>query len=173
MLGWLRNLFVAGKKRKPIAFSFTDEELEAIRKQGDEINSLTPQPGQVFYVRNELVNPLKALALVKHVARQIAILNKLPKEQIRPLLDKAIATQAKACALHELPYYFFLWASLTKVKGDTETAKRLFGVFLKSQAQFKPRKGDRFIIGLLEADDLYHVEKAVVEARKAIDHPPG
>jgi hypothetical protein len=167
MLDYLWNLFKPGG-RKRIDVTFTEEELEAIRKHGEQINSFAPEPGQVLYVKDEMVNPLKAFALVEHVAKQMAFAHELPEEETGPLLDKVIATQAKACVLHELPYYLYLWATLNEAKGDMEAAKRLFALFLKYQAEFKPGKVDGFIIRLLKLEHWYDVEKAIREARTAV-----
>src|SRR5262245_6831993 len=86
MLGFLRNLLKAEVKWVRVDLTFTEEELEAIRKHGELLNSFAPEPGQVLNVADELVNPLKALALVEHVAKQMAL--EVPEEEFGPLMDK-------------------------------------------------------------------------------------
>jgi hypothetical protein len=115
-----------------------------------------------------MVNRLKALALVEHVAKKMAFAHELPEQETGPLLDKVVATQAKAYALHELPYYLYLWAALNAAKNDMTTANRLYALFLKYQAEFNPRKEDELIIHLLELEYWYDVKKAIVEARTAL-----
>src|SRR5262245_43708849 len=79
MLDFLRSLLKAEVKRVRVDLTFTEEELEAIRKHGELLNSFAPEPGQVLNVADELANPLKALALVEHVAKQMAL--EVPEEE--------------------------------------------------------------------------------------------
>jgi hypothetical protein len=151
---------------KPIDITFTEEEAAAILEHNREINSFAPEPGQVLYVVPEMERALKALGLVKHVRRQLGIADNVPAAEVPPLLDKVIATQAKAYALHGLPFYIYLWALLNEEKGDTETAKRLYGLFLSQQADFKPSKVDEWIVQYIRIEGWYDVEEAIKEARK-------
>jgi hypothetical protein len=153
---------------KRIDIMFTDEEEAAILEQYREVNSFAPEPGQVAYVIPEMERALKALGLVKHVFRQLGIANKVPAADFPPLLDKIIKTQAKAYVVHNLPFYTYLWALLNEEKGDMDTAKRLYGLFLSQQAEFKPSKVEEWIIGLIEFEEWYDLEEAIKEARKII-----
>jgi len=173
-MGFLRSLLwsesneTAKTARVRVHITYTEEELEAIQNYSDEINSFAPEPGQVFYASNEMVNPIRALALVEHVVKQMVAARGLTEEKNRPFVDKLIKTVAKASAMHELPFYFYLWAGLSAVKGDKETAKRLYALFLKFQAEFKPGKVDNFIIGLLKLHHWFDVENAMSLAQQSI-----
>jgi hypothetical protein len=152
---------------KRINVTFTDEEQAAISECIREANSFAP-PGKVLYVIPEMERALKALALVKLVRRQLAIADKAPAAEFPPLLDKIIKTQVKAYGLHDLPFYIYVWALLNEEKGDMETAKRLYALFLSEQAQFKPSKVDELIIQSITPEGWYDLEGAVSEARNMI-----
>src|SRR5262245_37893873 len=94
VLDFLRTLLKAEEKRARVDVTCTEEELEASRRHGELLNLFAPEPGQVLHVAVELANPLKALALVEHVAKQMAL--EVPEEEFGPLMNKVIATQAKA-----------------------------------------------------------------------------
>jgi hypothetical protein len=109
---------------------------------------------------------LKALGLVKHVRRQLGIADKVPADEFLPLLDKIIRTQAKAYAVHGLPFYIYIWALLNAEKGDSEAAKRLYALFLSQQEAFKSSKVDEWIIQYIKIEGWYDVEEAIEEARE-------
>jgi hypothetical protein len=174
-MSWLSRFFnrksdehapATGMKR--IDITFTDEEEAAILEQAREFNSFAPGPDQVLYVIPEMERAMKALGLVKHVRRQLGIADRVPAADFPPLLDKIIKTQAKACAVHGLPYYIYLWALLNEEKGDMETAKRLCALFLSQQAKFKPSEVDESMIQFIKIEGWYDVEEAIREARKMI-----
>jgi hypothetical protein len=172
-MSWLRRLFnpkadePAPPQMERIAITFTEEEEAAISKQQREVDSFAPEPGQVMCFSPEMANAMMALGLVKYVREQLGIADRVPAAEFPAIIEKIIKTQAKATALHSLPYYFYIWAVLNEEK-DMETAKRLHTLFLSKQASFKPNIVDKWIIQYINIEGWYSVEEAIEEAQKMI-----
>jgi len=158
----------AESSKVQVSIKFTDEEAEVIRKNREAFLSLTPN-GQLW-MRPEAANSLDALALVDHVAEMMRIVDdRGVQEDLRlAVLDKAIKTQAKVCALHDLPYYLFLWADLCDVKGTTAEAKRLYSIFLRAQTEFKPDETDSVVLSYLKTKNWFDVEDAIKQAQSMV-----
>jgi hypothetical protein len=175
-MGWLSSLFnrkpdqLAPPGMRPIEITFTDEEQAAILEQHREISSDADlKPGHVLYAIPEMEQALRALGLVKHVHRQLAIAHKVPAAEFPSLLDKIIKTQVKACVVHGFPYYVYIWAVLNEEKGDAATAKKLYARFLSQQAEFEPTRVDELIVQLIKPEAWYDPEGAIAAAREVIE----
>jgi hypothetical protein len=168
------NLFRSEKQQKvakvPVNVTFTAEETEAIGKNRGFFASLSPE-GKELHVTTEAANAIDAIGLLEYVFNMVASSERagISREEQLGILEKAVKAQAKVCALHDLPYYWFLFANLCAKNGQMDQAKRLYAVFLKTNREFKPGNMDVISINYLRENGLLHEEDAVAEAEEALN----
>ena len=165
----------AKPSKVPIEVTFTHEELEAIQRNREAFVAAASVPeGWSLAAAPKMADAIDALGLIEYIEDQLSIANKVSEEKAMSIVEKVITTLAKICAMHDLPFYFYVWANVNETKGDMETAKRLYALFLRFQSEFTPDKVDNIIITYLQqAKTWFNVEDAIANAQRAISERSG
>lgn len=144
----------ASKSRIPKGYAevnveFTEEESEAISASIEEYaaiaNAGAPE-GTTMVVPTKVKDGMMAKALTEYVEDLVSQLADCNSQEPTAILDKAIKSQLKAYAMHNLPIYLFQAAGMFELSGDVQNAKKFFGLFLRAQNQFKPDQIDSIFL---------------------------
>lgn len=157
------------KGRKPglrqVQVTFTPEETEVLKRNRAAYATMAP-PGKVMHVTEKAGNAIDALGLFEYVLGLMAQARypDLAEHQRKQVLMKASQAQAKVCALHDFPYYVYMFAHLSNVNGETEQAKRLYAIYLKQQSEFVSGPVDEITFDYICGNDWIDEPRAIAES---------
>lgn len=152
--------------------TLTQEEQGAInhslRMYADIANADAPE-GTEMYVHPKAKDALVAKALTEYVEDlMIELQGCSSPEETTVLMAKAIQAQTKAYIIHSLPVYLFQLGGMYEFVGEMNTAKDVFGQFLRAQSEFKPDEVDESFI----AQAGFDMEHAIEVAYQKIEIAP-
>jgi hypothetical protein len=152
------------------AGDFTEEEAQVIDHTLDTYGRIftanAPEGGK-GYVHPKLISAWKAQALTEYSERLMDGLSNESPSNRSAVIEKAINSQKKAYALHNLPIYLFLLAKNFATADDAAKTKEFSRRFLHSQTEFKPDNVDTIILDHFGFDLLKLVEAAKRNAGSA------
>lgn len=156
----------------PIRVEFTDEEARAISDYRREMAGVARESegkDGTLYVTPKVSDALDAIGLSRYVIKLMATAGEpnLAESESSLLLEKACVAQAKVVALHDLPYYRFLWAQVSELAGDFDAADRRFSLSLQRGDEFQPDAADQTAMDYLSGVG-HDVAGAPRKARAAI-----
>jgi hypothetical protein len=128
-----------------VKVDFTEEESKAINRSlqmyASIANANAPE-GTTMFVPPKVKNAMTAQALTEYVEGLVSQLQDCSTQELTAIMDKAIKSQLKAYAIHNLPIYIFQAAGMFELTGDVHNAWKFFGLFLRVQDEFKPDQID-------------------------------
>jgi hypothetical protein len=142
------------KGQVPVRVEFTNEETEAIeqnRKEFAEAGRRIGGKDKTLYLSQRMADALDAIGLSQYVITLLAGATRpeADKAEASALLRKADAAQAKVLGFHDIPYYRFLWARISELSGDFESADRRYALALELDNAFEPDADDQIAMQYL------------------------
>lgn len=149
-MGFFSSLF--GSKDKPATptFELTEEEKLEVNKTFDFLKGYAVNPS----VADKLKQGLTARGLANYAADQI-INAELPSQSAEreSSINKAVAAIGKAYSIYPLPIYLYDLACYFELKNMHNEAKRMFGLFLARQAEYKIDQLEQMFLGERNIDE--------------------
>ena len=150
-MGIFRKLiskFTPPKGYAKVNVEFTEEEAKAIATGMERfaiVANADEQEG-TMYVHPKAYDAMTAKALNDYVEDLMVELQHCREQEAIALVAKAIKSQLKVYAIHNLPIYLFQAAGMFELIGDGARAKEFFRLFLQAQTEFTPDDVDNIIL---------------------------
>ena len=133
-----------------LTFDLTAEEQQEVENTFKMFEGYKAHPDVV----DDIQKGTTAFALSNYAKQQIVMSEiESQKENHKKLLEKAIASIAKAYSIYQLPIYIYDLACFMEMVGRMDEARHAFRDFLEKQSQFKPKQLDELFLKQRDIDE--------------------